>query len=185
MINNWILALFFVPMLLAGNFAWSQAQFKNNDEAAFKVIKAEEEHKTAAIEELVQATRNFENLGDRKDVTVLAPNNRAFKRLPIQTIEYLNDNAHLSELTDLIAYHSLEGKFTEKQIRSMIRNGDGTALFKTVAGFSLKAILDQQETIIFIDHNNRKMRLVEPNYSKGDHLVHVIDGVILPHSAVY
>ena len=181
---KWILSIL-IPMLLAGKSAWSQAQFKTSDEAAFKIIKAEESHKLEAVEELVQSTRNFENLGDRKDVTVLAPNNKAFKRLPIQTIEYLNDNAHLSELTDLIAYHSLEGKFTEKQIKSLIRSGDGTAYFKTVAGFTLKATMDQQETIIFIDHNNRKMRLVEPNYSKGDHIVHVIDGVILPHSAVY
>ena len=70
-------------------------------------------------------------------------------------------------------------------MKPMIRSGDGTAYFKTVAGFTLKAIMDQEETIIFIDHNNLKMRLVEPNYSKGDHIVHVIDGVILPHSAVY
>lgn len=182
--SNWILFLT-IALLLPCGCAWAQAQFKSADEAAFKVIKAEEEHKLAAIEELVQATRNYENLGDRKDVTVLAPNNRAFKRLPIQTIDYLNDNTHLQELTDLIAYHSLEGKFTEKQIRAMIRNGEGTAYFKTVAGFTLRAIFDKEETIIFIDHNNRKMRLVEPNYSKGDHIVHVIDGVILPHSAVY
>lgn len=180
----WIFVLT-AALILPGSVAWAQAQFKSTDEAAFKVIKAEEQHKLAAIEELVQATRNYENLGDRKDVTVLAPNNRAFKRLPIQTIDYLNDNTHLQELTDLIAYHSLEGKFTEKQIRGLIRSGDGTATFKTVAGFTLRAILDKEETIIFIDHNNRKMRMVEPNYSKGDHIVHVIDGVILPHSAVY
>jgi hypothetical protein len=27
--------------------------------------------------------------------------------------------------------------------------------------------------------------MVEPNYSKGEITIHVIDGVILPHSAVY
>lgn len=181
---NKFIALF-VAFIGISDTLFAQAQFKQSDEAAFKIIKAEEQHKLESIEQLVQATRNFENLGDRKDVTVLAPNNKAFKRLPIETIDYLIDNSHLTELTDLIAYHSLEGKFTEKQIKSMIKNGDGMASFKTVAGFSLKAYLDQQETIIFIDHNNRKMRLVEPNYSKGDHVVHVIDGVILPHSAVY
>lgn len=174
-----------ILLLLPGPTVWGQAQFKRTDDSTFKTIKAEEKHRLAAIEELVQATRNYENLGERKDVTVLAPNNRAFKRLPTQTLDYLNDNTHLQELNDLIAYHSLEGEFTEKQIRSMIKKGDGTASFKTVAGFTLRAILDKEEAIIFIDHNNRKMRLVEPDYSKGGHIVHIIDGVILPHSAVY
>jgi uncharacterized surface protein with fasciclin (FAS1) repeats len=162
-----------------------QAQFKTTDEAAFKVIKAEEEHKLSSIEQLVEATRRFDNIDQKKEVTILAPNNKAFKRLPVQTIDYLLDPAHEGDLNDLISYHTLEGKFTEKQIRALINKGEGKASFTTIAGFQIKAFLDSQGTIIFVDQNNRKMRLIEPNYSKGEIIVHVIDGVILPHSAVY
>lgn len=162
-----------------------QAQFKTTDEAAFKVIKAEEEHKLAAIEQLVEATRQFDNIDSKKEVTILAPNNKAFKRLPVQTIDYLLNPAHEDDLNDLISYHTLEGKYTEKQIRALIKKGEGKAFFTTLAGYPIKAYLDAEGTIIFVDQNNRKMRLVEPNYSKGNNIVHVIDGVILPHSAVY
>lgn len=84
-------ALFILTLFLLGLCANSngQAQFKTSDEAAFKVIKAEEEHKLAAIQQLVEATRRFDNIDERKDVTILAPNNKAFKRLPVQTIDYL------------------------------------------------------------------------------------------------
>jgi uncharacterized surface protein with fasciclin (FAS1) repeats len=180
-------ALFILTLLLLGICANSnaQAQFKTSDEAAFKVIKAEEEHKLSAIEQLVEATRRFDNIDNKKEVTILAPNNKAFKRLPIQTIDYLLDPAHEDDLNDLISYHTIEGKFTEKQIRALISKGEGKAFFTTLAGYPIKAYLDAEGTIIFVDQNNRKMRMVEPNYSKGDNIVHVIDGVILPHSAVY
>lgn len=180
----WILASC-VFCLLTSSQLMAQAKFKTSDEQAFKTIKAEEAHKLESIEKLVEATRNFEHLEPGKEYTILAPNNQAFKRLPVQTIDYLIDSEHQEELNDLIAYHTIEGKFTEKQIRKLIEKGGGKAVFNTLAGFKIRAYLDAEGTIIFVDSNNRKMRMVMPNYLKGDHVVHVIDGVILPHSAVY
>jgi len=180
-----ILTLILLVCFAPFSKAICQAKFKTADDEAFKVIKAEEAHKLASIEELVAATRNFDNLDRTQKYTILAPNNKAFKRLPIQTIDYLLDPGHSEELNDLISYHTLLGKFSEKQIRNLIEKGEGKAFFATLAGFTLKAYLDAEGTIIFVDHNNRKMRMVEPNYSRGDFVVHVIDGVILPHSAVY
>lgn len=165
--------------------AAAQATFKKTDEKAFEVIRAEEEHKMASIEQLVEATRRFEELEEKREITILAPNNKAFKRLSTQTIDYLLDPEHGQELRDLISYHTLEGKFSEKQIRALIKKGEGKTTFTTLAGFPLLAYIDGEGTIIFVDTNRRKMRLVEPNYSRGEQVVHVIDGVILPHSAVY
>lgn len=165
--------------------AWGQAKFKTKKDTLFHVVKAEEEHKQRAIEDLVAAVRRFEQVEEKKDVTILAPNNKAFKRLPLQTIDYLLNPDHAEELNDLISFHTLEGKFSEKQIRNLIKKGEGYADFKTLAGFIIRAYLDKEGTVIFLDHNGRKMRLVEPNYAKGEHIVHIIDGVILPHSAVY
>lgn len=162
-----------------------QAKFKTKNDTLFQVVKAEEQHKLAAIEELVAALRRFDQVEEKKEVTILAPNNKAFKRLSVQTIDYLLNPDHSEELNDLLSYHTLEGKFSEKQIRNLIKKGDGFADFKTVAGFIVRAYLDKEGTVIFMDHNGRKMRLVEGNYAKGDHVIHVIDGVILPHSAVY
>lgn len=180
----WIVSAGILCLVTNGRLM-AQAKFKTSDEQAFKVIKAEEAHKLESIEKLVEATRNFEHLEAGKEYTILAPNNQAFKRLPIQTIDYLIDSDHMEELNDLIAYHTIEGKYTEKQIRKLIEKGGGKATFMSLAGFKIRAYLDAEGTIIFVDSNNRKMRMVMPNYSKGDHVVHVIDGVILPHSAVY
>jgi uncharacterized surface protein with fasciclin (FAS1) repeats len=178
-------AVLTLGMLLISANIFGQAKFKKSEDSTFKVIKAEEQHKIENIERLVQATRSFENLDQGKEYTILAPNNKAFKRLSLKTIEYLLDPEHASELNDMLSYHTLEGSFSEKQIKALIKKGEGKAYFTTLAGFSLMAYLDKEDTIIFVDQNNRKMRVVEPNYAKGDHVVHVIDGMVLPHSAVY
>jgi uncharacterized surface protein with fasciclin (FAS1) repeats len=180
-----IQAILTLDLLLAGANIFGQAQFKNSDEAAFKMIKAEEVHKMESIEKLVQATRTFEDLDPKKEYTIFAPNNKAFKRLSVQTIDYLINPEHANELNDLLSYHTLDGSYSEKQIKAQIKKGEGKAYFTTLAGFSIMAYLDKEETVILVDQNNRKMRIVEPNYAKGDHVVHVIDGMILPHSAVY
>lgn len=184
LLSYFILILVSFCGLISGEL-FGQAKFKTKKDTLFQVVKAEEEHKIRAIEDLVSAVRRFDQIDEKQEVTILAPNNKAFKRLPLQTIDYLLNPDHVEELNDLISFHTLEGKFTEKQIRNLIKKGEGYADFKTMAGFIIRAYLDKEGTIIFIDHNGRKMRMVEANYAKGDHVVHIIDGVILPHTAVY
>ncbi len=174
-----IMSLFIKTTMLA------QSRFRTLDDSIARAISAKENHKLEAIERLVEATRNFDFLDPKRQLTILAPNNKAFKRLPIQSIDYLVDPAHQSELDELVAYHTIEGKYTENAIKNMIQKGEGKAKFNTLAGFPIFAVLDKEGEIVFIDRNNRRMKMIEANYLKGAHPVHIIDGVILPHSAVY
>jgi uncharacterized surface protein with fasciclin (FAS1) repeats len=180
-----ILSLIVILNLIAQTTMLAQSRFKAMDDSIARAISAEENHKLEAIERLVEATRNFDFLDPKRQLTILAPNNKAFKRLPIQTIDYLVDPAHQSELDDLVTYHTIEGKYTKNGIKHMIQKGEGKAKFNTLAGFPVFAVLDKEGEIVFIDRNNRRMKMIEANYLKGAHPVHIIDGVILPHSAVY
>ena len=163
----------------------AQSRFKTKDDSLSKAVRANEQHKLAGIERLVEATRSYENLDKDKAYTILAPNNFAFRRLPVQMIDYLIDPAHESELNELLSCHTLIGKFSEKQIRNQIEKAGGKAAFSTLAGFVLTATTDKDNAIIFIDKFKRKIKLLEGNYQKGDFPVHIIDGVILPYNAVY
>jgi len=163
----------------------AQSRFKTKHDSLSKAVRANEQHKLAGIERLVEATRSYENLDKDKAYTILAPNNLAFRRLPVQMIDYLIDPAHESELNELLSCHALIGKFSEKQIRNQIEKAGGKAAFSTLAGFMLTATTDKDNAIIFIDKFKRKIKLLEGNYRKGDFPVHIIDGVILPYNAVY
>ena len=178
----------FLPAILfciSSTSLHAQSHFKTRDDSIAKAIRQDEQHKLAGIERLVEATRSFENLDKEKKYTILAPNNRAFRRLPAQTIDYLIDPSHEAELNDLLAYHTIIGKFSENAIKRKIERGEVIATFETLSGFSVNAVLDKDGGIIFLDKNKRKMKLIEANYKKGDFPVHIIDGVILPHTAVY
>lgn len=182
-------ATFFIAFFIC-LVAWigdgaAQARFKTKDDSLSKEIRANEQHKLAGIERLVEATRSYENLDKDKAYTILAPNNLAFRKLPVQMIDYLIDPAHESELNELLSCHTLIGKFSEKQIRNHIEKAGGKAAFSTLAGFVLTATTDKDNAIIFIDKFKRKIKLLEGNYRKGDFPVHIIDGVILPYNAVY
>ena len=182
-------ATFFIAFFIC-LVAWigdgaAQSRFKTKDDSLSKAIRANEQHKLAGIERLVEATRSYENLDKDKAYTILAPNNLAFRKLPVQMIDYLIDPAHESELNELLSCHTLIGKFSEKQIRNHIEKGGGKAAFSTLAGFVLTATTDKDNAIIFIDKFKRKIKLLEGNYRKGDFPVHIIDGVILPYNAVY
>jgi uncharacterized surface protein with fasciclin (FAS1) repeats len=163
----------------------AQSRFKTEDDSLSKAVRANEQHKLAGIERLVEATRSYDNLDLDKAFTILAPNNLAFRKLPVQMIDYLIDPAHESDLNELLACHTLIGKFSEKQIRNQIEKAGGKAAFTTLAGFILTATTDKDNGIIFIDKFKRKIKLLEANYRKGDFPVHIIDGVILPYNAVY
>jgi uncharacterized surface protein with fasciclin (FAS1) repeats len=177
--------IFLTGILLSCTEIFAQARFRKSSDSTIKVIKAEERLKLENIEKLVEATRNFENLEPGKKFTILAPNNKAFKRLNSKTIDYLLSPEHQSDLNDMLSHHTIEGRYTEKQIRAQIEKEGGKTYFKTLSGFSLMVYLDKDNTIIFVDQNNRKIRMVEPNYGKGDNIIHIIDGVILPYSSIY
>lgn len=162
-----------------------QSRFKIDEDSLSKAVKAGEKHKLEGIEKLVEATRNFENLDSDKEYTILAPNNRAFRRLPVQMIDYLIDPGHASDLNELLSCHTLIGKLSEKQLRKLIEKGGGKATVNTLAGFALTITLDKDDSVIFTDKFKRKIKLLEGNYSKGNFPVHIIDGVILPYNAVY
>ena len=172
-------------LFLVGTMVNAQSRFKMEDDSVTKAVRLEEQHKLAGIERLVEATRSFENLEGGKEYTILAPNNRAFKKLPIETIDYLIDPMHATELSDLLACHTLIGRFSDKQIRKKIEKGEGKAVFNTLAGHTITATLDKEDNIIIMDKSKRKMKIIEVNNKKGEYPVHIIDGVILPYNAVY
>jgi uncharacterized surface protein with fasciclin (FAS1) repeats len=183
--SRYFLLVFYFSVIGICGRTEAQSRFKTGDDSVSQAIRMDEQHKLAGVERLVEATRSFENLEKDKEYTILAPNNRAFRRLPVQTIDYLIDPSHESDLNDLLGFHTIIGKYSEKAIRKEIEKGGGKATFNTLAGLAIQAVLDKDGNIIFIDKSKRKIRMVEANYKSGQFPVHIIDGVILPHSAVY
>ncbi|MDB9346618.1 fasciclin domain-containing protein [Nodularia spumigena] len=100
--------------------------------------------------------------------TVFAPTDAAFDALPTGTLDNLLRPENKDQLTKLIAYHVIPGRFTSNQLTS----GE----VKTVEGSPVT--VDVNDVTQGITVNNGKVTQADIPASNG--IVHVIDQVMLP-----
>src|SRR5882724_9068097 len=66
--------------------------------------------------------------------TVFAPTNAAFSKLPNGTVESLLKPENKAQLTQILTYHVVPGKYTSDQISLKAKESGGTLHLKTVEG---------------------------------------------------
>src|SRR4028118_443589 len=75
----------------------------------------------------VKAAGLVETLASAGPFTVFAPTNSAFNMLPKGTVETLVKPENKTMLTGILTYHVVAGKLSAKQLRKMVKAGNGTA----------------------------------------------------------
>ena len=99
-------------------------------------------------------------------LTVFAPNNAAFEKLPAGTLDDLLKPENKSKLATIIKYHAAPGSYTGSNIKGVMGIGQAT-------GDKVKVTVSNGETFV----NGAKI-LGTVKASNG--YVHVIDAVLLP-----
>ena len=127
----------------------------------------------------VKAAGLVETLQSKGPFTVFAPTNTAFSKLPAGTVDNLLKPENKSTLSTVLTYHVLAGKYNASDLAKLIKEGNGSATLKTVAGQELKiwmkgkkiGITDQSGGVAYVT-------IKDVNQSNG--VIHVIDHVLLP-----
>lgn len=127
----------------------------------------------------VKAAGLVETLQGDGPFTVFAPTNSAFEKLPEGTVSTLLKKENKEKLQAVLTYHVLAGKYNAKAIAKAIKKGDGKAVFTTVNGAELTAMMEG-DTIVLKDTagNMSKVTIADVNQSNG--VIHVVDTVVLP-----
>lgn len=127
----------------------------------------------------VKAADLVETLQGEGPFTVFAPTNSAFEKLPEGTVSTLLKKENKEKLQAVLTYHVLAGKYNAKAIAKAIKKGDGKAVFTTVNGSELTAMMDG-DTIVLKDTsgNTSTVTITDVNQSNG--VIHVVDTVVLP-----
>ncbi|MCC6242839.1 MAG: fasciclin domain-containing protein [Gemmatimonadaceae bacterium] len=115
----------------------------------------------------VNAAGLTETLMGRGPLTVFAPTDDAFKRLPAGTVESLLKPENREQLVTLLTYHVVAGRVTAAQART-VRNAE------TVAGRSVRISESNGDLRI----NDATVRIADVPASNG--IIHVIDRVLMP-----
>jgi len=113
-------------------------------------------------------------------VTVLAPANAAFAKLPAGILDTLLTPAHLQALKNLILNHVVVGSLTAKDIAKQIRLNNGQATLTTLSGTKLTAIIDANRNIVLTDENGGKSIVATFDIMQNNGILDIVTAVLLP-----
>jgi uncharacterized surface protein with fasciclin (FAS1) repeats len=127
----------------------------------------------------VKAAGLVNTLESNGPFTVFAPTNEAFAKLPAGTVATLVKPENKAELTKILTYHVVPGRYAAAQIAAMAAAHHGTATLKTVEGDNLRFMKNGGSWWV-IDDKGDKARITIPNVMQSNGVIHVIDTVLMP-----
>lgn len=122
-------------------------------------------------------TETFKSKGP---ITVFAPTNKAFEKLPAGELDTLLKPNHKDDLSYLITYHAIAGRVTAHDIERKINANNGEATFTTLAGTKLTAKIDENRNIVLIDENGGQSIISKFDIQQSNGILHIVTSVLVP-----
>lgn len=127
----------------------------------------------------VKAAGLVDALNGKGPLTVFAPVNDAFGKLPAGTVEGLLKPENKGQLTAVLTYHVVAGNLDAKAVLAAIEAGKGKAVLTTLQGSQLTATVENGK-VVLTDANGGKAVVVATDLKASNGVIHVIDTVVLP-----
>jgi uncharacterized surface protein with fasciclin (FAS1) repeats len=112
--------------------------------------------------------------------TVFAPTNAAFDKLPDGTVANLLKPENKATLTTVLTYHVVPGRMTAVSLMKAVKDGDGEAHLKTVAGEDLIVKQAGPGKLTVTDAKGDVANVTTADVLQSNGVIHVIDTVLLP-----
>ena len=127
----------------------------------------------------VKAADLVETLQGAGPFTVFAPTDAAFGMLPQGTVENLLKAENKGALTSVLTYHVISGKYTAKDLKSLVKKGNGTAELKTVQGERIW-IMEKDGKWWIKDEKGGMAEITIADVNQSNGVIHVINSVLMP-----
>lgn len=128
----------------------------------------------------VKAAGLVEALQGKGPFTVFAPTNSAFDKLPKGTVENLLKPENKGQLTKVLTYHVVSGKYDATKLMEEIKKGNGSATLTSLSGGKLTAKMNGPKNIMLTDENGNTSNVTISDVNQSNGVIHVIDAVVLP-----
>jgi uncharacterized surface protein with fasciclin (FAS1) repeats len=115
----------------------------------------------------VKAAGLVDTLKGEGPLTVFAPTDEAFAKLPQGTVENLLKPENLDKLRAILSYHVVPGRITAEQVVAL-------SSAKTVNGRELT--INASNGRVMVDNAN----VIKADIMTSNGVIHVIDSVVLP-----
>jgi uncharacterized surface protein with fasciclin (FAS1) repeats len=126
-------------------------------------------------------TQTFKSKGP---ITVFAPTNQAFNKLPAGALDSLLNPSHRLDLENLLTYHAVVGIITARDIQRKINANNGQATYRTIAGNIITARIDSNRNIVLTDENGGESIVSKFDVKQSNGMLHVVTSVLVPKTKV-
>ena len=127
----------------------------------------------------VKAAGLVETLSGDGPFTVFAPTNDAFGKLPDGTVDNLLKPESKDQLTAVLTYHVVSGKFEASAVIEAINANGGKFTVDTVQGGKIDLSLNNG-SVTLTDANGNTSVVVIPDVAASNGVIHAIDSVVMP-----
>ncbi|MGO4716527.1 fasciclin domain-containing protein [Bradyrhizobium sp. 2TAF24] len=128
----------------------------------------------------VKAAGLVETLEGAGPFTVFAPTNAAFTKLPAGTVDALLKPENKPKLTAVLTYHVVPGRLTATSLMKAVKDGGGSAKFKTVEGDEITIKQPEAGKLSITDAKGGTSTVTIPDVLQSNGVIHVVDTVLLP-----
>ncbi|KAA2236252.1 fasciclin domain-containing protein [Salinarimonas soli] len=127
----------------------------------------------------VKAAGLVDTLSGAGPFTVFAPTNRAFGKLPKGTVEGLVQPQAKAQLTQVLTYHVVPGRYTAADLMEQLKANGGRLELTTVEGDNL-LVRRTKGGLRLTDTKGRTSNITIPDVMQSNGVIHVIDTVLMP-----
>ncbi len=128
----------------------------------------------------VKAAGLVDTLSGPGPFTVFAPTNAAFAKLPAGTVDNLLKPENKGTLTKVLTYHVVPGRMTGLDLMKAVKDGEGEAKLKTVAGDWIVVKQAGPGKLTVTDDKGDVAMVTIADVLQSNGVIHVIDTVLLP-----
>ena len=119
-------------------------------------------------------------LSGTQDLTVFAPTNAAFAKLPAGTVETLLKPENKAQLTKVLTSHVVPGRLDAQELVNRVARAGGKLSLKTVSGDTIVVTQIDSKRLGITDESGNTARTQTFDVYQSNGVVHVIDSVLLP-----
>jgi uncharacterized surface protein with fasciclin (FAS1) repeats len=128
----------------------------------------------------VKAAGLVDTLSSPGPFTVFAPTNAAFAKLPAGTVDNLIKPENKEMLVKVLTYHVVPGRMTAVNLMKAVKDGEGSAKLKTVAGEDIWVKQAGPGKLTITDSKGDVAMVTIADVLQSNGVIHVIDTVLLP-----
>jgi len=128
----------------------------------------------------VKAAGLVDTLSGPGPFTVFAPTNEAFAKLPAGTVDNLLKPENKATLVKVLTYHVVPGRMTAVSLMKAVKDGEGEAHLKTVAGEDITVKQAGPGKLTVTDAKGDVAMVTIADVLQSNGVIHVIDTVLLP-----